>query len=89
MERRELLIRRGMNIAEGKDVIDAVFLVGIEPAFGNGRTRVLIGTEEDVPERNVRVVVGVMIPLVMYTVRFRSLKKRPQPAGCSDIPVVE
>ena len=50
-----------------------------EAAIGDTIHRVLPGSEQEVPERQA-VVVGLVVPLVMDAVHFRTLDEDAQPA---------
>jgi len=49
----------------------------------------VIGLEEDVPYREVSVVLSMVLILVVHPMGFGSLKPRTKPVRGFDIPVVE
>ena len=78
-----------VDVAEGEEVVEAILAPVVEATVGDFFIGVLIGAEEDVPEGDVGVVVGVVVALVMDAVGLGSLEEGAEPDGGFDIPVVE
>lgn len=49
----------------------------------------MIGSKEEVPDREVGVVLGVMLVGVMHAVGFGALEDGAEPVGSANVPMVE
>ena len=78
-----------VDVAEGEKVVKAILAPVVEAAVGDFFRRVLVGAEDDVPEWDVGVVVGVVVALMVDAVGLGSLEEGAEPEGGFDIPVVK
>src|SRR5688572_22604951 len=65
------------------------FALAAEPAFARTVARVVEGSEQDVPQRQVGKIVAVMADLVMPAMAFRTLEQEAQPPGRTQVAVID
>ena len=64
----QLAILLRIDISETEHVIEAVLFLRIKPTLRDRLPGILIGAKQDVPERNIGVVIRVMVALVVHSV---------------------
>ena len=78
-----------MDIPESKHLTQAVLFLRIEAKFMGRGFGVVVGTKKNVPDRKIRVILGVMSVHMMHAMGFWTLEDRTKPAWSADIPMVE
>ena len=78
-----------MDVFEGEDGGEVGFALLVESAMGGGFFGIVVGLEEDVPDGEVGVVLGVVLVLMVDAVGFGTLEPGAEPTRRADIPVVE
>ena len=78
-----------VDILERKHRSELLFGSRRETASNCKLSRVLVGSEQSIPEWNVREAVRVNVELMMYGVKFRGLDNKSEPCGCPHIGMVE
>ena len=81
--------RKAMDISKSEHRTKAVLFFRIEPTFLRRRFGIVISPEKKVPDREVRVILGVMSVHMMHTMRFWTLEDRTKPTWRADVPMVE
>ena len=81
--------REAMDISENEHRTQAVLFFRIEATFQGRRFGVVVGPEKKVPDREIRVILGVMSVHMMHTVGFWTLEDRTKPTWRADVPMVE
>jgi hypothetical protein len=89
MQRRQLFCAGRMNIAKKQHVFESILAPPLISASAFEFLWIFERTEEHVPQRNIREVVGVMTELVVNPMRFRSLEDIADPRGRVDVPMIE
>jgi|TARA_B100001093_G_scaffold351501_1_gene335992 hypothetical protein len=78
-----------MDIPESKHLTQAVLFFRIEATFLGRGFGVVVGPKKNVPDREIRVILGVMSVHMMHAMGFWTLEDRAKPAWSADIPMVE
>ena len=78
-----------VQISKGQYVLETVLSIFSEATVHDWRQRVLVGSEHDVEDGEIRVVVRVVAPLVMHAMRFGSLENGTKPTWGANVPVIE
>jgi len=81
--------RKAMDISKSEHRTKAVLFLRIESTFLRRRFGIVISPEKKVPDREVRVILGVMSVHMMHTVGFWALEDRTKPTGRANVPMVE
>ena len=81
--------RKAMDISESEHRTKAVLFLRIESTFLRRGFGIVISPEKKVPDREIRVILGVMSVHMMHTVGFWTLEDRTKPAWRADVPMVE
>ena len=78
-----------MNIAENQHVFEPILAPLLVSASAFEYFWIFEGAKKDIPQRDIREIVGVMTELMMHAMRFRSLENEANPGGRFDIPMIE
>ena len=78
-----------MDIPESKHLTQAVLFFRIEATFLGRGFGIVVGPKKNVPDREIRVILGVMSVHMMHAMGFWTLEDRTKPAWSADIPMVE
>ena len=78
-----------MNIPKSEHVLEPIFPPTLVAAVSSELFRILKCAEENVPQRDVRKVVGMMAELMMDAVRFWPLEDESKPRRRVDVPVIK
>src|SRR4051812_22632040 len=89
MERRARRDSAIVQVSERQQVFEPVLTILSEATVSHRRQRVLVGSKHHVEHREIRVVVRVIAPLVMDTMRLWSLEDRTKPVWGANVPMVE
>src|SRR2546425_10890821 len=77
-----------MDVPEREHLGKARLADRIEAALAHPCRRIFQSAKEPVDKREIRVIQGVPVALMMDTMRFGTLKQPAQPARRPDVPVI-
>ena len=89
MQRRAILHLGRMNVAKNQHVFESFFAPALVAAAALECFRIFESAKEDVPQWNVREVVGMMTELMVDPMRLWPLENEPNPRRRFDVPMVE
>lgn len=78
-----------MDIPESKHLTQAILFFRIEATFLRRGFGVVVGPEKNVPDRKIRVILGVMSVHMMHAMGFWTLEDWTKPKWRANIPMVE
>lgn len=89
MQRDGFLNGRRVDISERNHVVEAILTPILVAAPSAELRRILEGAKENVPDRQVAKVIGVMAELMMDAMRLRPLEEIAEPARRLDVPMIK